>query len=91
MSPLFLNSLMVANLNGPKVQEFDGVAYATEYVKEHGRCDVWKRGRKRKISDVDGNDDEVFEDDIADEDKGDVEEVMEVEDKKVLIGKSFLF
>ena len=91
MSPLFLNSLMVANLNGPKVQEFDGVAYATEYVKEHRRCDVWKRGRKRKITEVDENDNEGFEDDIVDDDKENVEEVIEVEDKKVLIGKSFLF
>ena len=78
-----LNGLMTIHLNGAKESQWDSISYATKYVEEHGRCEIWKRGNKRQYEKQ--LDEEIK--DIEDE----MKEEMEDPKKKFLIGKSFLF
>ena len=80
MKPNMLNAILQIQLNGCSGDQIDIIPYTLQYVQEHGRCEVWKRGNKRQ-----------FEEEEENIDFMEVEEEVEDPKTKVLIGKSVLF
>ena len=80
MKPNMLNAILQIQLNGCSGDQIDIIPYALQFVQEHGRCEVWKRGNKRQ-----------FEEEEENIDFMEVEEEVEDPKTKVLIGKSVLF